>query len=252
MSGKLQNKVAVVTGSGKGIGRAIAEKFAGAGASLVCCDIDEVSAQSAASAINDAGGTAIGVRTDVSDKSSVEALVSTSLEKFGHVDIVCNNAGVLDDFTPLGDVTDALWQRIIGINLTGTFMVSRAFLPGMLERKAGTFVNLASMAGLVAQAGGLAYTVSKHGVIGLTRQVSADYGPYGIRANAICPGAIETDLSRSFLQDAPEVLAVVESVPAGRQGKPEEIADLALYLASDESAFVYGAAMVIDGGWTIR
>ncbi|MDB5575551.1 MAG: 3-oxoacyl-(Acyl-carrier-protein) reductase [Bradyrhizobium sp.] len=252
MSDKLRDKVAVVTGSGKGIGRAIAERFAEAGASLVCCDIDESSAQSAADQINAAGGIAIAVRTDVSDKASVEQLVSTSLKKFGHVDIVCNNAGVLDDFTPLGDVTDELWQRIIGINLTGTFLVSRAFLPGMLERKSGTFVNLASMAGLVAQTGGLAYTVSKHGVIGLTRQVSADYGPHGIRANAICPGAIETDLSRSFLDQSPEVLKVAESVPAGRLGKPEEIASLALYLASDESAFVFGAAMVIDGGWTIR
>jgi 3-oxoacyl-[acyl-carrier protein] reductase len=249
---KLKNKVAVVTGSGKGIGRAIAERFATEGAGVVVCDIDEASAKAVAETINSNGGSAISVRVDVSDKASVEALVTASIKHFGYVDVVCNNAGVLDDFTPLGDVTDALWERIIGINLTGCFLVSRAFLPGMLERKSGTFVNLASMAGIVAQAGGLAYTVSKHGVIGLTKQVSADYGPAGIRANAICPGAIETDLSRSFLKDAPEVLAVVESVPAGRQGRPEEIAGLATYLASDESSFVHGASMVIDGGWTIR
>lgn len=252
MSERLSNKVALVTGSGKGIGQAIAERFAREGASVVVCDIHEQSAKVVADRINAAGGTAIGLHVDVSDKPSVEALLTASLERFGRVDVVCNNAGVLDDFTPLGSVSDELWQRIIGINLTGCFLVSRAFLPGMLERKSGTFVNLASMAGLVAQAGGLAYTVSKHGVIGLTKQVSADYGPSGIRANAICPGAIETDLSRSFLKDAPEVLAVVESVPAGRQGRPEEIAELALYLASDESSFVHGASMVIDGGWTIR
>ncbi|WP_159872131.1 SDR family NAD(P)-dependent oxidoreductase [Novosphingobium sp. 9U] len=248
----MSDKIAVVTGSGKGIGRAIAERFARAGASVVVCDIDQTAAQSVAESINASGGTAVGFKVDVSNKASVEALVAASLEHFGRVDVVCNNAGVLDDFTPLGAVTDELWQRIIGINLTGTFMVSRAFLPGMLEQGSGTFVNLASMAGLVAQAGGLAYTASKHGVIGLTKQVSADYGQAGIRANAICPGAIETDLSRSFLQDAPEVMAVVESVPAGRQGRPEEIAEMALYLASDESSFVHGASMVIDGGWTIR
>lgn len=252
MTDRLKSKVAVVTGSGKGIGRAIVERFAAEGASVVVCDIDEASAQAVADTINGNGGLAMALRVDVSDKASVETLVAASIGYFGHVDIVCNNAGVLDDFTPLGDVTDALWERIIGINLTGCFLVSRAFLPGMLERKSGTFVNLASMAGIVAQAGGLAYTVSKHGVIGLTKQVSADYGPAGIRANAICPGAIDTDLSRSFLQDAPEVLAIVESVPARRQGRPDEIAALATYLASDESSFVHGASMVIDGGWTIR
>ncbi|EZP79339.1 3-oxoacyl-(Acyl-carrier-protein) reductase precursor [Novosphingobium resinovorum] len=252
MANRLSNKIAVVTGSGKGIGRAIAERFASEGARVVVCDIDAAAAISVAEGITASGGVAAGLQVDVSDKRSVEALVAASLQKFGRVDIVCNNAGVLDDFTPLGDVSDELWQRVIGINLTGAFMISRAFLPGMLGQGGGTFVNLASMAGLVAQAGGLAYTVSKHGVIGLTKQVSADYGPAGIRANAICPGAIETDLSRSFLQNSPEVLAVVESVPAGRQGRPAEIADLALYLASDESSFVHGASMVIDGGWTIR
>ena len=252
MSNELNQKIAVVTGSGKGIGRAIAERFAKAGASLVCCDIDEASARVAAEHIVSNGGTAIGLRTDVSDKASVKALVESTLEKFGRVDIVCNNAGILDNYAPLGDVTDELWQRIIGINLTGAFLVSRAFLPGMLEQGSGTFVNMASIAGLVAQAGGLAYTVSKHGVIGLTRQISADYGKRGIRANAICPGAIETDLAREFLNDAPEVRAIVESVPAGRLGRPEEIADFAAYLASDASSFVHGAALVIDGGWTIR
>jgi len=248
----LKDKVAVVTGSGKGIGKAIVERFAKEDASVVVCDIDEASAKAAADAINADGGSAIGLPVDVSDRSSVEALAAAATAHFGRVDIVCNNAGVLDGFTPLGDVTDELWQRIIGINLTGCFLVSRAFLPGMLERKAGTFVNLASMAGLIAQAGGLAYTVSKHGVIGLTKQVSADYGAAGIRANAICPGAIETDLARSFLDLSPEVLQVATSVPAGRLGRPEEIAELAVYLASDASSFVHGASMVIDGGWTIR
>lgn len=252
MSIELNSKIAVVTGAGKGIGRAIAERFASAGASLVCCDINEASARAAAERIVSSGGTAIGVRTDVSDKASVDALVAASIERFGRVDIVCNNAGVLDDHLPLGDVSDELWQRIIAINLTGVFLVSRAFLPSMLAQGAGIFVNIASIAGIVAQAAGLAYTVSKHGVIGLTRQVSADYGRRGIRANAICPGAIETDLAREFLDTAPDVRAIVESVPAGRLGRPDEVADLALYLSSDASSFAHGAAMVIDGGWTIR
>lgn len=252
MTGRLNGKTAVVTGSGKGIGRAIAERFADEGAAVVCCDLDGSTAEDVAKSISSKGGAAVAVAADVSDLSSVQKLVETTLSRFGRADIVCNNAGVLDGFTPLGDVSDELWNRIIGVNLTGCFFVSRAFLPSMLEAGGGTFVNLASMAGLVAQAGGLAYTVSKHGVIGLTRQVSADYGSRGIRANAICPGAIKTDLSKSFLDNAPDVLKVVESVPAGRQGRPEEIAELATYLASDASGFVHGAAMVIDGGWTIR
>lgn len=249
---RLEGKIAVVTGAGKGIGRAIAIKYASEGASVICCDINGAAAESCVENIRENGGDAVAVRTDVSDKASITNLVDVSMSAFGQVDIVCNNAGILDDFTPLGDVTDELWASVIGVNLTGCFMVSRAFLPQMLERGSGTFVNIASMAGLIAHAGGLAYTVSKHGVIGLTRQVSADYGQKGIRANAICPGAIETDLTRDFFQKSAEVLSIAESVPAGRQGLPEEIAELAVYLGSDASSFVHGAAMVIDGGWTIR
>jgi 3-oxoacyl-[acyl-carrier protein] reductase len=248
----LDGKIALVTGAGKGIGRAISLKFAQAGAALLCSDIDGASASAVAREIEAAGGKAAGFAVDVSDRASVERLVGDAVAALGHPHIVVNNAGILDGFVPLGDVTDALWDRVIGINLTGAFFVSRAFLPGMLAQGHGTFVNIASMAGLVAQAGGLAYTVSKHGVIGLTRQVAADYGPAGIRANAICPGAIATDLSMSFLNESPEVMKVVESVPVGRMGRPEEIADLAAYLASDAASFVQGATMVIDGGWTIR
>jgi 3-oxoacyl-[acyl-carrier protein] reductase len=249
---RLSDKVAVVTGAGRGIGLAIAQRFGAEGAKVICCDLDEALASAAASSICDAGGEADAVVADVSDGASVARLVTATIDRFGRVDIVCNNAGILDGYARLGDVTDELWDRVMAVNLKGCFLVSRAFLAPMLAQGKGTFVNIASMAGLIAQAGGLTYTASKHGVIGLTKQVSADYGPEGIRANAICPGAIETALSRSSLQTAPDVLKIVESVPAGRQGQPEEIAELAVYLASDASGFVHGAAMVIDGGWTIR
>jgi len=250
--GRLVDKVAVVTGAGRGLGRAIAVQYAREGASVICWDRDADTAQATADAIGAMGGSAVGCAIDVADRAAVAAMARHALDAFGRVDVVCNNAGVLDDFRPAADTSDALWDRIIAVNLTGPFVISRAFIPHMLERGAGTFVNIASIAGLVAQAGGAAYTTSKHGVIGLTRQIAADYGQRGIRANAICPGSVDTDLARDFLDGAPEVMQVVESVPAGRIGKPEEIAELATYLASDSASFVHGAAMVIDGGWTIR
>lgn len=250
--GRLDSKVAVVTGAGRGLGRAIAAQYGREGASVICCDIDPAAAQAAADALCGAGANAVAIPADVADRASVAAMAEQAMAAFGQVHIVCNNAGILDDFMPLADTSDALWDQVIAVNLTGQFTVSRAFIPHMLERGSGTFVNIASMAGLVAQAGGTAYTVSKHGVIGLTRQVSADYGPRGIRANAICPGSINTEMSREFLKNAPEVQLIVDSVPAGRQGQPEEVAELATYLASDLSGFIHGAAIVIDGGWTIR
>lgn len=249
---RLEAKVAVVTGAAQGLGRAIAERFAAEQAQLVICDRDGDAARRCADAILSQGGGAIAVTTDVSDPDSVARLAARTIAEYGRVDIVCNNAGVLDDFAPLLDTDKPLWDRVIAVNLTGYYLVSRAFLPTMLAQSSGTFVNIASMAGVVAQAGGLAYTVSKHGVIGLTKQVSADYGKYGIRANAICPGSIDTEMSRALLKDSPDVRALVENVPAGRQGRPEEIAELAAYLASEGSAFIHGASVMIDGGWTIR
>lgn len=249
---RLKTKVAVVTGAAQGLGRAIAERFAAEQAQLVICDRDGDAARRCADSILSQGGKAIAVTTDVSEPDSVATLAARTIAEYGRVDIVCNNAGVLDDFAPLLDTNKPLWDRVIAVNLTGYYLVSRAFLPTMLAQSSGTFVNMASMAGVVAQAGGLAYTVSKHGVIGLTKQVSADYGKYGIRANAICPGSIDTEMSRTFLKDSPDVRTLVESVPAGRQGRPEEIAELAAYLASEGSAFIHGASVIIDGGWTIR
>lgn len=248
----LAGRVALVTGAGAGIGKAIALELGSRGASVAVLDLDMESASSTANAVIQAGGTAIGLPVDVSIGTSVEAATAQVIDSFGPIGIVVNNAGILDDFLPLLDTSEELWNRVISVNLTGMFLTARCTLPSMLKNGGGVFVNIASGAALVAGMGGTAYTSSKHGVIGLTKQIASDYGSAGVRANAICPGSIDTELSRLFLKDNPDVQTIVDAVPAGRQGRAEEIAMLAAFLVCDESAFMTGASVPIDGGWTIR
>jgi 3-oxoacyl-[acyl-carrier protein] reductase len=151
------------------------------------------------------------------------------------------------------ETSEEQWDRVLGINLKGMYLTSRALLPQMIDHGGGVIVNTASIAGMVAGGGGAAYTAAKHGVIGLTRQLAFDFGPKGVRANAICPGAVETGMTHDLFEAGEaEVMESVNSVPAGRYAQPEEIATLALFLAGDESDFIHGAAYVIDGGWTVR
>lgn len=250
---KLAGRIALITGAGSGIGRAMAMLFAEHGAAIAAVDLDATSAQSTADAVGAAGGSAIAVHCDVASGASVERAVAVVVDALGGVSILCNNAGILDDYAPLLDTSDELWDRIIDVNLKGMFLCARAVLPRMIVDGGGVIINTASIAGLVAGGGGTAYTASKHGVIGLTRQISLDYGSQGIRVNAICPGAVETGMTKAILESGDAaVMDSVMSVPAGRHAQPEEIANLALFLASDESSFMHGAAVVIDGGWTIR
>jgi 3-oxoacyl-[acyl-carrier protein] reductase len=244
--------VALVTGAGAGIGQAIAAELGARGAAIAVLDVDMRAASATALAITTAGGTALAVQGDVSDSASVADAVAKASAELGEIGVVVNNAGILDDFLPLMDISEELWERVLSVNLTGMFRVARATLPAMLTNDGGVFVNIASGAALVAGMGGTAYTSSKHGVVGLTKQIASDYGNQGIRANAICPGSIDTELSRLFLKDNPDVQAVVDAVPAGRQGRAAEIGKLAAFLVSDDSAFMTGAVVPIDGGWTIR
>lgn len=252
MTGKLDGRKAIVTGAGSGMGRAIAVRFAAEGATVAALDLDLGAAEATASAIEAAGGSAHAVQVDVSNSASVTAAIEQSVSALGGVDVLANIAGILDGYAPILDTSEELWDRILGVDLKGVFLVTKAALPTMLAGGGGTIVNMASIAGFVARGGGTAYTSAKHGVVGLTKQLAADYGLQGVRVNAICPGAVETAMTKQILEEgSAAVMESINGVPAGRHAQPEEIANLALFLAGPESDFVHGAAYVIDGGWTI-
>lgn len=234
------------------MGRAISQRFAREGARVAVLDLNLETAEATAHLIREAGGEAFAVGCDVSQHTSVTTAAEEVLAELPRLDVLVNNAGMLDGYAPLLDTSEELWDRILGVDLKSMFLVTRAFLPAMIEGGGGSIVNTASIAGFVAGGGGIAYTSAKHGVIGFTKQLAADYGKDGVRANAVCPGAIETGMTKSIFEagDA-AVMESVNSVPAGRYAQPEEVANLALFLASDESSFVYGASYVIDGGWTV-
>ncbi|MDT7654930.1 MAG: hypothetical protein QOI36_6336 [Pseudonocardiales bacterium] len=250
---KFEGRVALVTGGGSGMGRAMVEEFVAEGALVVAVDINEHAAVETVKGLNTPDRASAAV-ADISSPESVEAVIAGVVREHGKIDILCNNAGVLDDYTPAHETSIDLWNRVIGVNLTGPFLVSRAVVPVMLEQGRGVIINTASISAFVAGGGGAAYTASKHGVLGLTRQLAFDYGSRGIRCNAICPGAVQTGMTEHLLTPEgrnPHVDAAIEGTPAGRWAKPVEIAKLASFLAGDDAAFIHGAGYVIDGGWTL-
>ncbi|MCW2939113.1 MAG: hypothetical protein JWN00_2098 [Actinomycetia bacterium] len=250
---KFEGRVALVTGGGSGMGRAMVEEFAAEGAFVVAVDINKQAATETVKGLSTPDRASAAV-ADVSSPEAVEALVADVVREHGRIDIVCSNAGVLDDYTPAHETSIELWNRVIGVNLTGPFLISRAVVPVMLEQGRGVIINTASISAFVAGGGGAAYTASKHGVLGLTKQLAFDYGSRGIRCNAICPGAIQTGMTEHLLTAEgrnPHVDAAIKGTPAGRWGKPVEIAKLASFLASDDAAFIHGAGYLIDGGWTL-
>lgn len=232
------------------MGRATAVLFAKEGAKVAAVDYAGETADETANMVKGAGGEALSISADVSKPEDVDRMVAGTVESFGKLDILCNIAGVFDGFTPALDTDDALWDRIIGINLKGVFLCSRRAIPEMLKQGKGAIVNTASIAGLVAGGGGVAYTASKHGVIGVTRALAAEFTPQGIRVNAFCPGGILTGMTKELAKD-PAVNQGVEGTLIGRWGQPEEMAAAALFLASDQSSFSTGSLLVVDGGWTV-
>jgi 3-oxoacyl-[acyl-carrier protein] reductase len=249
-TGKLDGKVALITGAGSGIGAASARLFAAEGAQVAVVDLDRPGAEEVAAAIREAGGSAIAIPTDVAEAPAVEAMAARALEELGRVDVLMSNAGVLDDYLPAADTPYEVWDRVLGVNLKAMYLTAKALIPQMLKNGGGAIVNVASTAALNGGNGGAAYTTSKHGIIGFTRQLCFDYARQGIRANTLCPGAVETGMTREiFAEASAEVMKAVESAPIGRWAQPEELAAAALFLASEDASFVNGAVYVVDGGF---
>ncbi|TYP74752.1 SDR family oxidoreductase [Paenibacillus methanolicus] len=249
---KLTGKVAVVTGAASGMGKAIAELYAAEGAKVVVADLRLESAQEVVTGIEGKGGQAIAVAANVAVEADIQRMIDTAVEQFGTVDILVNNAGIMDNFVPAGDLTDELWERVFAINTTGPMRATRKVLPIFQEKKSGVIVNVASAGGLFGSRAGAAYTAAKHAVVGFTKNVGFQYATSGIRCNAIAPGGVATNIGTSMT--APNEFgmsrAMVGMQVNPRVGGPEEIAKVALFLASDDSSFVNGTVVTADAGWT--
>lgn len=254
MAGRLEGKVAIITGAGSGMGLAMATLFAKEGAKVVAGEWNDKTLAQVVADVQAAGGEITGLRVNVANQAEAESLVDKAVGAYGRLDILCNNAGVMDLMAGVAEVTDEIWQRVLSINLNGPMYLSRRAIPIMLKQGGGSIVNTASVAGIGGGAAGLAYTVSKHALVGLTRNTAWMYGPKGIRCNALACGGVETNIMAS--------VDLTKMDPAGskRAGlyasimpatlKPIDIANLALFLASDESRNINGAIIPADAGWS--
>jgi len=249
---KLKDKVAIVTGAGSGIGREIAREYAREGAKVVVSDFVKEKGEETVDLIKKDGGTAIFIQADASKETDIDNLMNRTASDFGKIDILVNNAGVGGTLSSMHEITVEEWDQVMAVNLKGPFIAVKKALPYMIKNGKGNIINIASMASFAAGRGGLAYTAAKHGLLGFTRQLAFMHGNQGIRSNAICPGPIETAMIQRVLDMPQHPLNMkIKASPAGRPGKAEEVAKLALFLASDDSEFIHGAAYQIDGGYTI-
>jgi NAD(P)-dependent dehydrogenase (short-subunit alcohol dehydrogenase family) len=253
MAGRVDGKVALITGAGSGIGRATALAFAKEGAKVVIADIVVAGGEETVRIIKGAGGEAIFVKTDVTRAAEVEALIKKTVETYGRLDCAFNNAGIEGEMAPTADCTEENWDRVVNIDLKGVWLCMKYEIPQMLQQGGGAIVNTASVAGLVGFQGIPAYVASKHGVNGLTKTAALEYAKSGIRVNSVCPGVIHTPMIERFFSTNPQVSEAMSALePVGRLGKPEEIGEAVLWLCSDAASFVTGLPMAVDGALTAQ
>ncbi|HEY8284881.1 MAG TPA: glucose 1-dehydrogenase [Chloroflexota bacterium] len=246
MAGQLESKVALITGAARGVGKAIAERFAREGALVVIDDVDDVAGQATAAAIAASGGSVRYIHADIGKAAEVESLIAATVEAFGPVDILVNNA-----LPPSRHVVNNDWDPLIDVCLKGPWLLMQAVLPSMFERRSGSIVNISSVNGLAGFGDEHVYSAAKAGLIGMSRSMATRYGRRGIRINVICPGSIATDAWNLMLERDPGLHErLVGLYPIGRLGKPEDIAGAALYLAGPDAGFTTGSVMVVDGGIT--
>jgi NAD(P)-dependent dehydrogenase (short-subunit alcohol dehydrogenase family) len=251
---RLQGKVAVITGAGSGIGRAMATRFAAEGASIVAADWNAQRLDEVVASLRASGGTAVGARGNIAEQATAEGLIELAISTYGRLDILCNNAGVMDYMQGVGELSDDIWRRVLSINLDGPMFASRKAIPHMIAQGNGSIINTASTAGISGAAAGAAYTASKHALVGLTRNTAWMYASKGIRCNAICPGGTATNIAETMPADRMDAEgsaragAYAALIPAFLD--PGDIANLAFFLASDESRHINGAIIPADAGWT--
>jgi NAD(P)-dependent dehydrogenase (short-subunit alcohol dehydrogenase family) len=248
--GRLAGRTALITGAGSGIGRESALRFAAEGASLVIADRDEAAGESTAAAIVAAGGSACALRVDVTRGSELEAAVALAEQRFGALHVLFNNAGIFPgaDASPV-DTPESVWDDVIDVNLKGVFLGCKYGIPALLRAGGGSIINTASFVAVMGAATSqIAYTASKGGVLAMTREIAVEYARQGIRANALCPGPVNTPLLEQLLADPAARARRMVHVPMGRLAEARDIASAALFLASDDAAFVTGATFLVDGG----
>lgn len=250
----MKNKVALITGAAMGIGRETALAFARKGADIVISDINDEKLKKNQSEIKEEGVKVLSVKADISKEDDIRNMVKKAVEKFGRLDIACNNAGIGGESATTGEYSIEGWDKVLNINLRGQFMCMKYEIEAMLENGSGSIVNISSILGQVGFAEAPAYVASKHGLLGLTKTAAIEYASQGIRINAVCPGFIETPmLEDAGITTEEETKQYIISLhPAGRLGKPREVADAIVWLASDEASFVTGHPLLVDGGYVAR